>query len=138
MTQALLGWGSTFESSDSNSPDTFVAFGEVSGIDGPAFVIDVIDTSHEQPPESARESIPGMLDAGQVKIDFNFVPGSASTTALMAEVATRPLRYRRIVLPNGLAWRFQAYLVGFETTEAAGDPLTGSASFKIVGAATLT
>jgi hypothetical protein len=137
MSNALLGYGSTFATGDGNSPEAFTAFEEVGAIAPPKPSVDVIDTSHEMPPGSAREPFGGFVDWGEVQIQFNFIPGNTSAAGLMTELLTRPVRNRRVTFPNGVKFSFAGFITGFESAEAAGDRLTGSATFKIVGTPTL-
>jgi hypothetical protein len=139
MSTALLGYGTIFQTGDGNSPgETFTSFIEVTNIAMPTARVDVIDTSHEMPPLSTRESFPGMMDWGEVQISFNYVPGNASALALISETQAKPIRNRKIILPNGRTWSFAAYLTGWETIQAAGDKLSGSATFQITGDVTFT
>lgn len=138
MSAAVLGYGTVFSTGDGNSPESFVAFAEVSAMDGPKFDVDTIDTSHEEPPGGAHDSFPGFLDAGEVSISFNLTTGSASMAVLMGEVPTRPLRNRKIVFPDGKVMSFVAFLKSFSSSETAADRVVGNATFKVSGDVVLT
>jgi hypothetical protein len=138
MSAAILGWGSTFATGDGNSPETFTSVGETSAITLIAFTADAIDTSHEQPPNSAREFLPGMRSYGQVQITFNLIPGSATETALFLEMANQPIRNRRIVTPDAKTLSFPAFIIKHDGAETVADKLSGAATFQVTGAMTLT
>jgi len=138
MSEAILGYGSSFQTGDGNSPEGFTAFGEVNTMSLPTASIDTIDTSHEMPPESVREPMHGMKDWGDITINFNYVPTSPSTAQLFAEIATTTVKNRRVVFPTGNQLNFAAFIARFESNETAADKLTGTATFRLVGAPTFT
>lgn len=138
MSNALLGYGTVFNTGDGNSPEVFTAFEEVSGVDLPKPAVDVIDTSHEMPPGSVREPMAGFTDYGEVQISFNFIPGNTSAASLMTELGTHVVRHRQVVFANGHSFAFSGFLKSFESSQATGDKLGGTATFQVVGAATLT
>jgi hypothetical protein len=138
MSNALLGYGTVFQSGDGNSPEAFTALAEVSTISMLRFSADAIDTSHELPPNSARTFIVGMQNYGTVQVNLNFVPGSATETALFLEMVTQPTRNRQVVFLNGRVLSFAAFLIGHEASEGVADKLGATATFQLTTPATLT
>lgn len=131
MATAILGAGTLFQWGDGNSPEIFTSFQEVISVSPPKAKIDSIDVSHELPPGSTREGFAGMIDWGETSITFNFVPGNLSALQLIAETNSMAIINRKIVYPNGTTCTFPAFLTSWDTTEAVGDRLAGSATFKV-------
>lgn len=138
MATALLGYNTVFQTGDGNSPETFTSSIEVTAIDPPHATVDAIDTAHEMPPTSTRESFPGMMDWGDTRISINFVPGNATALALISEAQNNPIRNRKVIFPNGRTWTFAAYLVSWESSQAAGDKLMATITYKVTGDVTFT
>ena len=140
-TEADIGYGTLFQTSDDNSPAVWTTMGEVTNITPPAMARDSVDASHEQSPNGWREFIPGMKDGGEVSLELNYVPGNAATLALVAELnlsgqsATKP---RRILFTDGSFWEFNAFLTGFEPEAPLDDKMTAAVTFKVTGQPLLT
>lgn len=135
-TQARIGYGTLFKIGNGASPEVFTAVAEVTGIKPPNFSRDAIDASHEESPNAVREFIPGLSDAGEISFDINFVPGSSTTTILMAErLAARG--NKQIVFPNGEVLSFYGFMTGFEPDTPIDDKMSASCTYKVSGDFTL-
>lgn len=130
MSDALLGWGTTFQTEDGAS---WLTVAEVTSISPPNPSRDSVDISHESTPNKWREAIPGMKSAGEMKLDFNFVPGSDTYNGLMAEFDDELVRRRRIVFPNGAILNFSAFLTSLEPSVPIDAQMTASATFQVSG-----
>lgn len=139
-TQAKIGHGSTF-AIKAGSPAQFVDVAEVTSITPPNMTRDAVDATHTASPDGWREFIPGLKDAGEVTIEFNFVPGSPSTQLLVdAFNADEPVECQ-ITFPDGspaTVWSFEAIVTGLEFEAPVDDKMTGTATFKITGKPTLS
>lgn len=136
MTEASTGFGTIFRTGNGSSPETFTEFGEVTNVTPPNISRDSIDASHGQSPGGYREFIPGLVDGGEVTIEFNLIPGGVASLALMAEFALlgqEATKTREIEFPNGAIWNFNAFLTGFQSESPADDKMTGTATYKITG-----
>lgn len=135
--QADIGYGSTFEIEDDNSPGTYVQMAEVTSIKPPSATLDQIDVTHMQSPNRRKEFISGMIDGGEASFDMNFVPGSTSDDRLFAllTLPTGQSRRRniRISFPNGVTWSFAAELTGYEPTIPVDGKMTAAVKFKVSG-----
>lgn len=132
-TQAKIGHGNQFKIGNGAVPEVFTACAEVTNITPPGLSRDSHDVSHMNSPEKWREFIMGLKDGGEVSIELNFVPGSATTLMLMAELDTDTVGNKQIVFTTGEVWSFAAGLTGFESESPVGDAMTASATFKISG-----
>ena len=112
----------------------------VTSITPPSMSRDTIDASHEQSPGAWREFIGGLKDAGEVKLELNFVAAGAAATALAAEmdlVVGSETKTRRIVFTDGAYFEFEGFLTGWEPDAPIDDKMTASATFKVTGKPTL-
>lgn len=130
MSDALLGWGTTFQTADGAS---WLTVAEVTSISPPNPSRDSIDLGHENGPDDWRENMPGMKGGGEVKLEFNFVPGGDTYNQLMAELDDKLVRRRRIVFPNGAILGFSAFLTSLEPTAPLDAQLKAAATFQVSG-----
>lgn len=138
MSEALLGYGSSFEiANSSNSPTSFVSLGEVFNITPPSATVDQIDVTHMQSPNRRREFISGLVDSGECSFEMNYIPGSAGDLELneILDLAAGLSRRRmcRIRYPNGVTHTFEAELQSYEPTVPTDDRMTATVSFKVTG-----
>lgn len=139
-TSARIGYGTLFKTGDGAATEVFTTFGEMTGIKLPKMKVDTHDVTHNQSPSGAKEFIAGLLDAGEVTIDFNLIPGGAGALALMTELGNvpRPVKNRQIVFPDGCYFSFAAFFTDFEPSAPIDGKMAGTATFKITGLPTLT
>src|SRR5678816_1487948 len=114
MTSSLgkIGYGSLFQTSNNDSPLTWSSLSEVKSIGLPVLSRDVIDASHESAPNEWREILTGLLSAGEVSVECNWIKTTYNT--LLAELSTTTVKARRIVFPGGTYLEFDAYLISLE------------------------
>jgi len=140
-TEADIGYGTLFQTGADSSPEVWTTMGEVTNITPPEMSRDSVDATHEQSPNGWREFIPGLKDGGEVSLELNYVPGNASTLALMAELnlsgqsATKP---RRILFTDGSFLEFDAFLTNFGPEAPIDDKMAASVTFKVTGRPLLT
>jgi hypothetical protein len=133
MTDAILGFGTLFQTESLDSPNTWSSVAEVAEFELPPLEREAVDLSHELPPASWAESEPGMLRAGQVTLKFNFVPGGSAYDDLAAEMSDQVIRSRRILFPNGYALPFDAYLIKLQPAAPISAGLAATATFQVTG-----
>lgn len=139
MTEALLGWGTLFQTRSLDSPDVWVTVAEVMNISPPAPSRDVIDLSTGNAPDEWRTSEPGMPQAGEITIEFNFIPTGDSPSsyhyysALKLEFEDKEVRRRRIVFPEGEIMEFDAYITELTSQVPVDSQLKATATFRVTG-----
>ena len=103
-TAAISGYGTLLKIGDGGSPETFTTIGEVRSISGPSMETDEIDvTTHSSAAAGAfREFILGLIDAGSVEFDINYVPGDATHISLRTSFLARSLKNYQCVLPGAV------------------------------------
>ena len=139
-TNSKIGYGVLLKIEDDNSPQNLVTVAEITAINGFEISRDWVDATHSQSTEKWREFIAGLKDAGEFSADLNFVPGSASTTLLLAQFDKDTPSACEIYIPTATPykWAFEAGLSGFAFDAPVDDKMTASATFKITGKPVLT
>jgi hypothetical protein len=133
MSDAILGFGTLFQTSDGASPATWSTVAEVTMITPPGPSRDNIDLSHENGPNEWRENMPGLKSPGELKLEFNFIPGGDSYNDLFAELGDQLIRQRRIVFPNSAILGFSAFLTALESDAPIDAQLKATATFQLSG-----
>lgn len=114
MTDAITGYGSSFEVHDGASPGAFFEFAEVKSVSLPNESRERLDATHMQSPGHTREYIPGFIDPGEQTVTMNWVPGSATDEFIVdwrASGETRDVR----VTANGVTFTYPAFPTGYDT-----------------------
>lgn len=127
-TNAAIGYSTTF--GIKNGGGTFDNVAEVTKVKPPGYSRDAIDATHMESPDKFREYIAGLMDAGEVSIDINYVP-SASDVIIAAMLAGKG--DFKITLPNAVSMTFSAVVTGFEPDAPLDDKMVATATFKVSG-----
>lgn len=138
-TNARIGHGVLLKIEDDSSPQNLVTIAEITAINGFEITRDWADATHSQSPEKWREFIAGLKDAGEFSADLAFVPGSTSTTLLIAQFDKDTPSACEIYIPTATPykWTLQAGLSAFGFDAPVDDKMTASITFKITGKPTL-
>jgi hypothetical protein len=135
MTEALHGYGASFERGDGGSPESFAAISEVVSITPPAPEEEQIDASHLKSPDAYREFISGLTDPGECTFEMNFIPGGASFPLLRADRDAKVKRNYRIVFPdtpNSIV-TFAAKVTTIAPEVPLDDKMSASVTLKVSG-----
>ena len=131
---AIIGYGSTFAIGDGGGPETFTAVAEVTSITPPNYSRDAVDVTHMNSDDTFREYIAGLMDAGEVQIELNYIPNASDV--LIAALEAGKQNYQ-ITMPNSVTFTFAAVMTDFSLQAPNEDKLTASATFKVSGKPTL-
>lgn len=113
------------------TPGTYASLGvEIDNIGLPSYAREAIDVTHMASPDSHREFIEGLLDAGEVSISGNFAP--SATDKVVAELTGGKANYR-ILFAGGVSWTFAAICTSYQPTAPVDGKMTFSATFKVSG-----
>lgn len=133
-TEADIGYGALFKVGDGGSPtETFTDFGaEITSITPPGYSRDAIDATHMQSADEFREYIAGLMDAGEVQLDLNYVAQVAD--AFVAAVIAGKRNYQVIVegTPD-VTFTFAGICTNYAPTAPVDGKMTASATFKVSG-----
>lgn len=128
MTTAAIGYGAVF--GIKNGGGTFDNLAEVTSIKPPSYARDAIDVTHMESPNQFREYIAGLMDAGEVSLELNYVP--AATDAIIAAMVAGKGTFK-ITHANAVSITFDAIVTGYEPQIPVDDKMSTSATFKVTG-----
>ncbi len=130
--------GAQVQRGDGLTPEGFMKVGEVTGFKGPSSKATTIDVTSMD--SDAMEFIPGLVDNGEVSLDFNFVGSDMQQAGLVADIAAGTIRTHRLVAndhdSNPTTATFLGMVTGHDLSGSVNQVLKGSASIKISGAIT--
>jgi len=137
VSQAALGYGSTFALEDKTvSPSVSVQIAEIFNITPPNFEADDVDVTHNQSPNTTRETIAGLKTPGACSFEMNFIPGSASDVILRAALNAADQRICIITFPNLVTWTFIAAVKSYEVSMPTDDRMTATVGMQVSGSIT--
>ncbi len=106
---------------------------EVVTIGGPNRTSEEIDVTHLRSVGGYREFIRGFKDGGELPMELNYVPGSISQAAILAEFESGVVRSRRLFYPDGATSTFNAFVKGSAQSANTGAKLPLNVTFRVVG-----
>lgn len=140
----LDGFGTTLSRGDGAASEVFTAIGNLTSVSIPGFSREIYDVTAHDSPDKHREWIGGIIDGGEVSVNFNYDPavevGGATLYETMLTDAQDPdpVNYE-IALPDGSVFACALLISSFEDIDVPFDgPATGSMTFKMSGSATFT
>ena len=127
---AVLGYNVDFSI---YTGSTYTQVAEVTNITWPGYKRDAIDVTYMDSVSSFREYIAGLIDAGEVTVEMNWVPSATDPilAAMTAGVGQFKLQYGGAV--NII---FKAIVTSWATQSPLGEKLSGTATFKVTGVPT--
>lgn len=137
--EANIGFSAQFLVGNGGSPtETFADFGaEITSITPPAYTREAIDATHMASPDEYKEYIAGLMDAGEVSMDLNYIPDAAD--AFVAAIEAGKRNYQ-IILPGAdeVTFTFAAICTAYQPTAPVDGKMTATATFKVSGKPTLS
>lgn len=135
MSDAALGYGAKFGIKGPGT--TYVYVAEVVSLTPPGWTRDTVEVTHLESPDSAKEYIPGLIDAGEATITVNFKPIQADV--LLASF-NAPVDEFRVLFPGGtVALDFDGIVTGYEMGDlVADDKMSATFTVKATGKPVLT
>lgn len=148
--QAHTGMGAVLSKGDGNSPENFIPVLGVKSIQGPGIKRDTHDTTDMNASSVFRAFIGGLVDAGEVTFDCNWLPREAtqnqSDGGLMAEFdkgSCASLSHWRIHIPDcpgepSMFMAFDGIFSGQDNQIPMDDLMSFSGTIKVSGRPELT
>ena len=135
QTQLQLGDGAA-------PTENFSTVAELRTISGPSLELETIDVTTHNTSQPWRSFIGGLLNAGEVNFDINFIPTNPShsySSGILSDMVNRVQRNMKLVFPDAGAteWQFTCLVTGFEVTAEPADVLIASVTLKLTGVPTL-
>lgn len=127
MTVAVIGYNSKLAIYNGSGFDDVA---EVVSLTPPQFSRDAVDATHMQSPSRFREYVAGLMDAGEVQIEINYIP---SLTHVIMTAMTAGVGQFQITHPSGIMMRFYAVVTSFAPSLPIDDKMSATATFKISG-----
>lgn len=141
MSGESIGWGAEAHLHDGGVPGALVELVGVFNLTLPNPQTDDVEVTHYKSANRQREFISGLTDNGEIQLEMNYVPGSATDLLLSAAKAAGSPRAVKILVPStanptGWAFNFNAYVKGYERAIPLDERLTAVATLKVAGAVT--
>lgn len=127
---AVLGYNVDFSIFNGSS---YVQVAEVTNITWPGYKRDAVEVTFMDSASYMREYIAGLIDAGEVSVEMNWVPSASDVilAAMTAGVGQFKIQYN-----NAANVVFKAVVTAFSPQSPLGEKLSANATFKITGVPT--
>lgn len=136
MSDAILGYGITYEISTTTGGSIYTELGEVTDIELPSDETEEVDVTHYQSPDRTREFIAGLINTGDAGFTINWIPGNATDVLLRGLRISGATRNHRLTFPNGTTVTYPAFIKGYAPSAPIDDRLTAQFTVKKAGAET--
>lgn len=141
MTQAFLGKGTQLQVEDSPGSGTFTTYAEVLSISGPSLEGGEVDVTNMDSPGRNREFIAGLLDAGTITFDTNYIPSNTLHQQLLSDAqanpqTTRAHRIRFAQLSPVQRLDFDAFVQSVPLNIPVDSQATQNVTLRVTGAIT--
>ena len=134
MSDGMAAYGVTLQIGGSN-------LAEVNSFGGPGLTLDPIEITHHESTDAWKEFVGGLLDAGELSMDLNFIPTATTQTgngagSLLYAMINRAVTEFVLTWPDDAptAWTFNALVTSFEPSAPVDDKLGASVTLKLTGA----
>ncbi len=144
MTNALGAYGTLIKIGDGGGGgEVFTTIAEVNSIKGPGQELETIDSTSHSSPGAFREYIAGLLDAGEISLELNYIPTSAThhwTTGVVADQINRTKRNFQLVWPDATntTLTIACFVTKFDPEAEVDGKLGAKIDLKITGQPTWT
>lgn len=137
MTDARIGYGTEFWLD--NASGTLTQLDEVLSVTPPNPQTAEVEATHMLSPNRRREYVAGLIEDGEGKFEFNYVPGGATDLLIQAAISDGVARSYKIVLPDGSSgWEItgECIVKGWERTTPIADIMKATLTVRFTGAST--
>ena len=139
---ATTAFGTLLKLGDGGGTEAFATIAEVKNIKGPKLKMDTIEVTSHSSAGAWREFIAGLLDAGEVTFDMNWLPANATqsySAGILRDMVNRTKRNFQLVIPaaSPVTWTIPAFVTNFEPDFAVDGALVASITLKVAGQPTL-
>lgn len=143
MSEAVIGYGSTFKAGDGGSPESFTAVAEVFNIQPAEKAVEPVETTHLSSPDAHKEYKPGMVTPGQWSIECRWLFDDAtqddSADGLLGILYSREVRNWQFEDPDGNTEEFTGFITNYAPSAVEGEsPMNLSVTFQVTGKSTRT
>jgi hypothetical protein len=136
-TTAAIGYGTLLKRGDGGGTEVFTAIGELKSLSGPSYSMDTPEATHMASANAAKEYVAGLIDAGEVTAEVNFLNDSTQnlTAGIKLDWKNRTKRNFQIYFPTATTntITFAAFVTGWSPKASVGDILTVEVKLKVTG-----
>lgn len=136
MSDAIIGYGITYEILTAASGSAYTELGEVFDIELPSDEVEEIDVTHYGSPARTRETIAGLIATGEAGFTINWIPGNPTDVFLRGLRMSGETRTHRITFPDGTSVSFPGFIKGYKAAVPVDDRLTAEFTVKKAAAET--
>lgn len=139
---AVSGFGTLLKIGDGGGSEVFTTIAEVRDVQGPGITRTTFDTTNMNSPGGWMEKAAGLIDAGQVTFNVNWLVTDSTqnyTAGLLHDMVNGTKRNFRITWPNAGAtnWTFAAFITGYNPNAPLNDALRNQITLTVTGQPTL-
>ncbi len=136
MSDARIGYDSSYHISNGDSPETFEEIGEVFNITPGEESTDRVDVTHYKSPDRRREFVAGLIDPGEASFEINWIPGNDTDEFIRQLRTSGETRTHKIRFPNGVTVSFDAIILSYSKAIPLDDKMTATITVAVSGAET--
>jgi hypothetical protein len=138
----MHAFGTLLKMGDGATPETFATIAEVTTIGGPTLGMDVIEVTHHESPNGFKEKIGALKDGGEVTLDINYQPATAThgySSGLLYAYYNKTRKNFKLVFPDTAVttWILPALVTRIQPTAPVNGKLGASVTLTVCGAPTL-
>lgn len=139
MSEARIGWGGEVQLSATASAAGLVELGEVTSFGLPDDQADDVEVTHLKSPGKRKEFLRGLIDGGEVAVEMNYVPGSATDVLIVALRDSGATVAVRFIIPDEVGtaeWQIttQCFVKGYSRGPVTpGEKISATATLRITG-----
>ncbi len=142
---ATVTYGSLLQLSDNGGTPVYTSIAEVVSISGPSFKRTMIDVTHQNSDNNAKEYIGGLVDGDMVKFTLNFIPTNSTQADLITSIQDPTDAGTRLITDVVRKWRikfggtptstfvFEAAVQSIEPHMPMDDKISADVTFKVSG-----
>lgn len=137
-TQARIGHGAQFKIGNGASPEVFTAVAEVKAMSHGGITRSAVEATHMDSTDGYQEFVGGLKNGGELQLTVNYVPGSATTVLLMAEI-NAAAGNKQVVFPGGEIFAFSGLCTAVPPNDIPLDGvMEGTVTYQVSGRPTLS
>jgi hypothetical protein len=139
-TGALDSFGTLIKRGNAATPEVFTAIGEVGDIDGPTLKASMEDATSHSSTGEFTETVPTLLDMGDIKFQLNFIPtdaGHGASAGMVYDWKNKVKHNYQMVFPDSTTWTFACYVAEMKFKAKVKGLLTADVTLTITGQPTL-
>ena len=136
MSDALIGYGTRLYMAATAGAAALTKLAEVTSVSLPNEQVAEVEVTHYESPGRTREFIAGFNDAGEISMEMNWIPGSATDDLIVTAKGDGLTRTFRVVTPGdeGQMYTFPGFIRGYERTTPIDDRMTATVTIRVAGA----